>query len=392
MIFGKISTFERLIYNWKGKFKYQIIVNKIEKLKKLFNPDETHILLTDFLASEKVRNELSAFLGVNKEKELLDALGVDMFYLPFRDISQNECGLHYYHGPSLYVTDSERICPFGIRWHRKVRNDKFGVDEAIVGPFQKDNLTERDILEFSWPDPAAYDFTPLVEECEQNADRIIVGGLWSAIHGDSVRMMGYENFLLNVALNRPLVKTLVNRVTDFYMEADRKYFEAVKGKMDVFFMGNDFGSQQGLLISEEDWYDIYYENYRKLIDLAKDYNLRIMVHSCGSIEPLITHFIKLGVDILDPVQITANNMDPGILCGKYGRELVFHGAVDTQNILPFGEVEDVKIHCNDLISKFNVYGKYILAPSNNIMPGTPCRNILTIYEIAKNYKSNVGLM
>ena len=359
---------------------------KREKLKKLFNPDERDILLSDFLAPKQVRDELAEFMEVKSERELLDLLDVDFYYLSFRDISQNECGMKYYKGPALTVSEKERTCPFGIKWHRKVGDDKFGVDESFGGPFSGDDITEKDILNFTWPSPGDFDFSPLRDECKLNEDRIIVGGLWSAIQGDSSRMMGFENYLLNTAMNRTLIKTLVNRVTDFYLEANIKYFEAVKGKMDVFFMGNDFGSQNGLLMSEEDWLDIYYENYRKLINLAHDYGFRVMVHSCGSIVPLIPHFIKLGVDILDPVQITAGGMDPNFLCQEYGKDIVFHGAVDTQNILPFGSPGDVTAHCTELISLFNVYGKYILAPSNNILPGTPCRNIISIYEAATNYK------
>ena len=361
-------------------------MDKFTKLKKLFNPDDASILLSSFLAVRQVREELAAFLKVNTERELLDELGADFYFLSFRDISQNECGLSHYFGPNLDMNESERICPFGITWQRKVKDDKFGVDEAIKGPFEKDDIEEKDILIHAWPDPANFDFSVMAAECELHSDRIIVGGLWSAIQGDSSRMMGFENYLLNIVLNKPLVKTLVNRVTDFYLEANMRYFESVRGKMDVFFMGNDFGSQNGLMISEEDWLDLYYENYRKLICLAHDYGMRVMVHSCGGIEPLIPYFIKLGVDILDPVQITANGMEPSHLCSKYGKDLVFHGAVDTQHILPSGTAGDVAAHCEELISKLNIYGKYILAPSNNILPGTPCSNIMKLYETANSYR------
>ncbi len=151
-------------------------------------------------------------------------------------------------------------------------------------------------------------------------------------------------------------------------------------------MGNDFGSQNGLLISEEDWVDIYYDNYKKLIDFAHGYGFKVMVHSCGSIETLIPYLIKLGVDILDPVQITTKDMDPASLSSKYGKNMVFHGAVDTQNILPFGTLDEVKYHCSELIEKLNVRGNYIVAPSNNFLPGTPCRNIMTVYDTVKSLK------
>ena len=364
-------------------------MDKKQKLEKLFNPAIKNILLSDFLAPEKVRRGLSAFLQVNTEKELLNKIGVDFYYLPCRDISQNECSLDYYHGFPLEMTEVSRYCPFGIKWQRKVGKDKFGVDEALSGPFSSENVTEKDILDFRWPSPSDFDFSSLANECDIFSDRIIVGGLWSAIQGDSSRMMGFGNFLMNIAFNRSLVKTLVNRVTDFYLEANSHYFDAVKGKMDIFFMGNDFGSQNGLLMSEEDWVDIYYDNYKKLIDLAHSYGFKVMVHSCGSIDPLIPFFIQLGVDILDPVQITSRNMEPGYLGLKYGKKIVFHGAVDTQKVLPFGTVLDVEAHCAELITSLNTSGNFVIAPSNNFLPGTPYINIMKVYETAEKFKNQL---
>ena len=199
-------------------------------------------------------------------------------------------------------------------------------------------------------------------------------------------MMGFENFLLNIALNRPLIKTLVDHITDIYLELNRSYFDVVKGKMDVFFMGNDFGSQAGLLLSEEDWLDILCRKEQRLIDFAHSYGFRVMVHSCGSIDALIPHFIKIGVDILDPVQVTTKNMEPESLSSKYGKDMVFHGAIDTQKVLPFGTTDEVKSHCSDLISKLNTHGNFIVAPSNNFMGGTPCSNIMAVYDTVKSTK------
>jgi len=159
-------------------------MNKKEKLEKLFNPEAKNILLSDFLAPRLDRDELADFLNVETEREMLDTLGVDLNYLSRRDISQNECSLKYYHEPPLTYTETERTCPFGIRWKRKVRDDKFGVDDALEGPFSGDNISEKEILSFDWPSPVSFDFFPLAEECTKYSDKIIVGGLWSAIQGD----------------------------------------------------------------------------------------------------------------------------------------------------------------------------------------------------------------
>ena len=345
-------------------------------------------LLVDYLATKQVTESLLEYYSLKNENELLNKLKCDFYYLSCRDISQNESCLPFYRGPKLKISNTERTCPLGIQWKRLVYDDKFGVDEATDGPLSSEFIKEEDILNFKLPAPRWFDFSALAEECDLNKNKIIVGGLWSAIHGDSYRMMGYENFLLNIALNRELVQLLVNRMTDFYIEMNTRYFEVVKDKMDVFFMGNDFGSQSGLMISEEDWYEIYYTNYKKLIDLAHSFNLRVMVHSCGSIEPLIPHFIKLGVDIIDPIQTTAKGMDPKILGEKYGKQISFHGAIDTQSVIPYGTSEEIETHVSNLIRHLNKNKNYIAAPSNNFMTGTPPQNIETVYETINKLKSN----
>jgi len=288
------------------------------------------------------------------------------------------------------MNNLERICPYGIKFKREVKDDKFGVDEAINGPFEKWEITEQEILNYVWPKTEWFDFTPLAQECEYFSDKIIIGGLWSGIHGDSTRMMGFENFLINVAMNKRVIKVLIDKMTNFYLELNKKYFEVVKDKMDIFFMGNDFGSQNGLLISKDDWVELYFDNYKTVIDLAHKYGYKVMVHSCGSIEPLLNYFIDLGVDIIDPVQTTAKGMGPKTLASKYGDKLIFHGAVDTQKILPFGTPDSVYNYCLDLIKILNTNGNFIIAPSNNFMEGTPSENIEQVYLAAKEYKEKIN--
>lgn len=348
----------------------------------------TKSILTDYLGTRTVTRSLLEYFSLGNEREMLDYLGCDFYYLSCRDISQNESCQPFYTGPKLHISETERYCPLGIKWRRTVFNDKFGVDETIQGPLRGGSVTEKDIFSFPLPKPEWFDFSQLAEECELFHDKIIIGGLWSGIHGDSYRLMGYENFLLNFAMNKNLVKALVNRMTDFYLEMNYRYFEAIKGKMDIFFMGNDFGSQNGLLISEEDWHDVYFDNYKKLIDLAHQYNYKVMVHSCGAVEPLIPYFIALDVDIIDPVQITSYGMEPEILAQKYGKDICFHGAIDTQSILPYGTLEEVEKHVSDVVDKLNKYNNYIAAPANNFMPGTPPENIEMVYRILKELNNS----
>lgn len=343
------------------------------------NPDRVPI---DYQSKAAVNNKLKAFYDISTERELLDTLGCDFYYLSVRDISQNETVFPLYRGPKLAVNETDRVCPFGIRFRRGVYADKFGADEAIEGPLEQAS-SPKDILSYRWPDPKWFDVEPLLEECEEFDDKVIVGGFWSGILGDSYRMHGFENFLLNLAMKPEIIKTLIERMTDFYLELNERVFSTVKGKLDIFFFGNDFGSQKGLLFSEQMWDEFFKESYTRLCDHAHSYGFKIMTHSCGSIVKLIDRFIEAGVDILDPVQTTAADMDPVELKNRFGDRIIFHGAIDTQQVLPMGTEDDVRSHVEETIRVLGRDGGYIFASCNSLQEDTPVENIDVMYSAAR---------
>jgi uroporphyrinogen decarboxylase len=336
----------------------------------------------DYQGHYSTDKNLMTYLGIRKEVELLEVLGSDFYYLPSRDISQNEGFIKCYKGPDLDISEKERICPFGIRWQRGAYDHKFSVDEAIEGPLEKAQ-TSKEILQHQWPKVSHFDFSPLIEECETHKNRVIIGGLWTGIMGDSYRIHGFENFLLNMVMNPTLIKTLIDKVTDVYLELNDLLFSILKGKMDVWFFGNDFGSQNGMLFSPEMWCEFFIDNIKLLTDLAHSYNLKVMMHSCGGIVDIIPYLLEAGVDILDPIQITAKGMDLEFLASEYGGRMMLHGGVDTQEILPFASPEEVVAHVKYVINTLNRNGGYIFAPSQILGPDIPLENILAMYKVAR---------
>ena len=344
----------------------------------------------DYLAFPETNRKMIKYYGLKNQDELLNKLEVDFHYMTFRDISQNESALPYYFGPKLNISENKRTCPFGIIWNRAAYNDKFTVDTAIEGPL-KSATTEKEILSHPWPKPDWFKLDALHQEIEDHNDKVIIGGGWTGIFGDSYRMIGFENFLMNMAFNPELIKCLVNRMTDFYLSLNDKIFSELKGKIDVWFWGNDFGSQQGLLFQEEMFVDYFLDNIAALNKLAKSYCIKIMMHSCGSIKPIIPLLIEAGVNILDPIQVTAYDMDPTDLKTRFGKQLVFHGGVDTQNILPYSAPENVYKHCLATLNTLGKNGGYIFAPSQILQGEIPPENIDRMYNAAKMFKPDLIL-
>jgi len=351
------------------------------------NPDRVPI---DYIAKRDADQMIKRHFGVSTERELLDVLGCDLYHLSARDISQNEAFMPIYRGPELPVSETERTCPFGIRYQRATYDWKLGADEALAGPLENAE-TPQDVLKHPWPKPQHFDVEALIPECEENADRVIVSGFWTAIFGNAYRMHGFENFLMNLALKPELIKALVDRLTEFYLELNQRLFTALKGRIDVFYMGNDFGSQNGLLFSRDMWREIYFNSYKKASELAHSHGLKVMVHSCGSIRPILSDLIEAGMDILDPVQTTADDMEPIGLKEDFGDRIVFHGAVDTQGVLPNASEQGVEQHVREILRVLGRKGGYIFAPCNAIQADTPPENVEAMYRAVHEYKPGIDV-
>ena len=362
--YGKISEHKRRFYD--------AISHRV--------PDRVPI---NYLATQRTDESLRNYLKIDGESELLDALGCDFYFLSVRDISQNESSdTIRADGKPPHPPDT-RVCPFGITYRRSVGTWKFSADEVIGHPLESAQ-SEKEILAHPMPDVGIFNFDSLIAECERNSNRVTIGGFWSAVFGNAYRLMGYENFLLNMALRPVLTKTLVHRLTDFYLELNDRLFTTLNGKLDIYFIGNDFGTQNGPMFRREMWLEHFMTPYSRLVSLAKSHRVFTMAHSCGSIANILPDLIEAGIDIIDPVQTTAEDMDPQSLKERFGDRLTFHGAIDTQHVLPSYTVDEVKRHVAEQISVLGFDGGYILAPCNNIQSDTPPKNIVAMYEAASS--------
>jgi uroporphyrinogen decarboxylase len=344
-------------------------------------------ILVDYLASGAADRRLRKHLGVSCESELLDRLTCDFYHLSGRDISQQEGFVPCWRGPQLDVDDVVRTCPLGIKWQRREGLWKFDVEEAIEGPFTLAS-TVQEILDHRWPSSRDFDFEPLLAEAEANGDRIMISGLWSGIFGDSYRMIGFDQFLLGMATHPEVIHALVDRMTEMYLELNDRLFSQLRGKIDVWFFGNDFGTQQALLFSTAMWDDFFAEDVRRLCDLAHSYGLKAMMHSCGCVRPLLDRLIDVGVEILDPIQTSAAGMDPESLMRGHGDRLIFHGGLDTQHVLPTATPEQAAAHAREIIAGLAGGVGYIFAPSQMFQTDIPVENIVAAYEVAAHYSSD----
>jgi uroporphyrinogen decarboxylase len=139
------------------------------------------------------------------------------------------------------------------------------------------------------------------------------------------------------------------------------------------------------MMRPETWRRFFRRGFAAYIELAHEYGLKVMHHTCGSVVDLIPDFIDCGLDILQSIQPQAAGMELAKLRRTYGRDLCFHGGIDIQGILPHGTPQDVRDHVRRQVDAAGDEGGYILCTAHNIQPDTPLENVLTLFEAYEEY-------
>lgn len=248
----------------------------------------------------------------------------------------------------------------------------------------KDAEDLEDLDFFEWPDPAKYID---VEECRRRVemapdDKVVLGVIWSAHFQDACASFGMETALMNMVANPEIYEAVNDKIVDFYLKANEIFYEATKGKLHAVLIGNDMGSQRGLMISPEMVRRFVIPGCKKLVEQAHSYGLKVIYHSCGSIVDIIPDLIEAGVDIVHPIQALAAGMEPENLKAKFDGKVSFCGGVDTQDLLVNGSPKDVSAKVKELRTIFPT--GLIISPSHEaIMMDVPPANIKALFDEAQ---------
>ena len=196
----------------------------------------------------------------------------------------------------------------------------------------------------------------------------------------------YSDWLVAHITHPEYIKGVYQRQTEIALQNLELYRQAVGDRIvAIFISGTDFGTQRGELISPDLYRELYFPFHKRLNDWVHQHTpWKTFYHCCGSIYHLIPHFIEAGVDILNPVQCSAANMEPARLKREFGDKITFWGGgVDTQKTLPFGTPDEVRAQVADRIRTFAPGGGYVFNPIHNIQAKTPVDNILAMFDTAR---------
>lgn len=247
----------------------------------------------------------------------------------------------------------------------------------------KDAEELSDLDFFDWPDPAKY-IDPA--ECRRRvdmapADKVALGMMWSCHFQDACASFGMQTALENMLVNPEIYEAVDKKIVEFYLKANEIFYEATKGRLNAVLIGNDMGSQRGLIISPDMVRRFVLPGCRQLCEQAHSYGLKVIYHSCGSIAEVIPDLIEAGVDIIHPIQALAADMDAKSLKARFGDTVSYCGGVDTQQLLVKGTTAEIAAKVRELREIFPT--GLILSPSHEaIQIDVPPSNVRALFEEA----------
>ena len=190
-------------------------------------------------------------------------------------------------------------------------------------------------------------------------------------------LAGLEEAMVNLALAPEAVERALDHITSFFEERLRRVLSVAGDAVDLVFLADDLGSQNGLLLSNAMYRAVLQPCHRRLTEaihcLAP--HVKAVFHSDGAVSDVIPDLIEAGIDVLEAVQVDATGMDPVRLKREFGRDLCFHGGISVQQLLPRADATTVARECRRLVEIFGADGGYIAAPTHAVQMGTPPENV-----------------
>ncbi len=282
----------------------------------------------------------------------------------------------YYMGTNAYVDE------WGVGWDAQAYETPFGTGhytEMVHHPLAEDDA----IASYTPPDPNRPELYTEAERVlsEFKAEYWIVGVTVTTIFETAWALRGYEQMLIDFALNPDLADAILEIPYRYHLTAAKKLVEM---GVDMIWTGDDVGMQQGMLISRSHWQQFLKPRMANFIAELKAINpeVKVAYHSDGDISAIIPELIEIGLDVLNPVQPAC--MDPAELKQRYGDKLCFWGSIDEQHTLPMGTPEDVEAEVLRRLRTIGKDGGLILGPTHHVQLDTPMENFWAMVNTTRN--------
>ena len=218
--------------------------------------------------------------------------------------------------------------------------------------------------------------------CATSTDRAIIGLFGGNLMEWGQFLFRMDNFLMLLAGEPARMHKFLDAMVEMHLENLRKFLSAVGPYIDIILFGDDLGMQSGPQVSPRMYRKFFYPRHKLLWQTAKQLaDVKVMLHSCGGVAAYLPMFIDAGLDILQPVQTTAKDMDPAYLKREFGKDLcLWGGGCDTQFVLPRGTPEEVAADVRERVGILAPGGGFVFQQVHNIMADVPPENIVAMLD------------
>jgi len=286
----------------------------------------------------------------------------------------------------------------GRLWHDLV--DEFGVRWSMPDdqPYFMDithhplaNATLEEIKEYPFPkgdDPGRFaGLRDRALHIRQETPYAVVSGISGVTYEICWYMRGLEKWFMDMMTNPRFCEALIDQTFKFWMDWFRVFLGEVGDLVDVIMIGDDLAGQTGPLFNPMVYKEIVKPRHKKLVQYIKSRTkAKIWYHTCGACTQYIPELIDNGIDVLNPVQISAVDMEPINLKARFGDKLSFWGGgIDAQHILPHGTPEQVREEVRKNLEAFKPGGGYVFNNVHNIQAGVPPENVVALYDAAYEF-------
>jgi uroporphyrinogen-III decarboxylase len=271
----------------------------------------------------------------------------------------------------------------------------FGIERQGLGYGQPTShplaaASMKDLHAYPWPDACHVDVSKLRSEAETwHGQYAVLGGDWSPFWHDAIDLLGMETLYFKMFDEPVFVDALLDHIVSYYEASSRRIFEKAADLIDIFFIGNDFGSQTGPLMGVELFRRFMLPHLKRLITLGHDCNLWVQLHCCGGFEPLLPDMIEAGLDAVHAIQPCCHGMDLRSLKAHYGHKIVFNGGIDSHHVLIQGDSPDfVRKRTLEVLSIMAPGGGYVAGASHDsILEETPVENVLAMFDAVDEFEA-----
>ncbi len=317
----------------------------------------------DYWATEEATGNLLAYLGCDFE-EMLRRLHIDLPYT----VSGR------YVGPQ--PKDGEDI--WGFR-HVRIEYGTGAYTEVENAPLARFESVEQIEAEYAWPQADWWDYSHIPDEIQGKEHRPIRGGgSEPLLHYMNLR--GNEQAYADLLMNPEMVHYCLDKLFELAYQNTLRIFEAIPNQVMITYVAEDLGGQDSLLYSPSQIEEFLLPRMKRMMDLTHQAGAYVFTHSDGAVRDIIPNLIDIGMNVLNPIQWRCPGMEREGLKRDFGRQVIFHGAVDNQQTLPFGSIDDVRHEVIDNLRILGEGGGYILAPCHNIQAVTAPEKIVAMYE------------